>query len=383
MSITITTRLDRRIEANPRGLTIIETIRGNMIQAALTPDEARQIAAALTADQGGQWTRNDLPSEDDFQWEMFESRFGQFDGYRSPAKQHDLYTVFKSGIQYGQSRDLDHLNAHHPKPEQTMVPARPVSPEERGELWARIRDELRGVYSSTTDQDHRKLDLAASASADTAVEYLNDRGGLGIDAREPLERALRERDEALRKKGEAFDRAVRAERERDAAVARAEAAEREASEASKEYCDLYDQTVRDISRRRYEFEQASIEQIAAVLEESDRDHGGGATFKEMAGDVVASLGYRQTDAVSRADVEKALGRQLNGEVWDVTFPKVVDEMCDLFGVEAEQAVDPIEDAAVAAFKAAWHRADEEGDEGNRVRRGIRAARDVLGQEADQ
>lgn len=54
---------------------------------------------------------------------------------------------------------------------------------------------------------------------------------------------------------------------------------------------------------------------------------------------------------------------------------------ELESIEAEQAVDPVEEAAVAAFKAAWHRADEEGDEGNRVRRGIRAARHVLGQEA--
>lgn len=63
MSTTITTRLERRIEANPRGLTIIETSRGDMIQAALTPDEARQIAAALTADQGGQWTRDELSKQ--------------------------------------------------------------------------------------------------------------------------------------------------------------------------------------------------------------------------------------------------------------------------------------------------------------------------------
>ena len=144
MSITITTRLERRIEANPRVLTIIETIRGNRIQAALTPDEARQIAAALTADQGGQWTRNDLPSEDDFQWEMFESRFGQFDGYRSPAKQHDLYTVFKSGIQYGQSRDLDHLNAHHPKPDSPSV----IEDEVRRRTEA-LRENLRGKAMST------------------------------------------------------------------------------------------------------------------------------------------------------------------------------------------------------------------------------------------
>lgn len=32
-----------------------------------------------------------------------------------------------------------------------------------------------------------------------------------------------------------------------------------------------------------------------------------------------------------------------------------------------------EEAAVDAFKAAWHKADSEGDDGNRVRRGLRAA----------
>ncbi|MGX1598614.1 hypothetical protein ACWIDS_16310 [Dietzia maris] len=239
MNTTITTSLERRVTVKLPLLTVLDTDTGAKIHTALTPDERRALADALTGQGGpwslpdlmwlrtdlanpttagaGQWTREDLPSLPDVLGEVTTHDYGEgAAAYRTAA--------------------LAHLNAHHPKPEQTMVPARPVSPEERGELWARIRDELRGVYSSTTDQDHRKLDLAASASADTAVEYLNDRGGLGIDAREPLERALRERDEALRKKGEMVDRAVRAvraERERDAAVARAEKAERDRDEADR------------------------------------------------------------------------------------------------------------------------------------------------------
>ena len=48
---------------------------------------------------------------------------------------------------------------------------------------------------------------------------------------------------------------------------------------------------------------------------------------------------RTTPAVSRADVAEALSRCLNPEMWNVTFPSVVNEICDLFGIEV--AADPI------------------------------------------
>lgn len=110
MSTTITTRLERRIEANPRGLTIIETIRGNMIQAALTPDEARQIAAALTADQGGQWTAADFPDEGEFADLVRKALSGAI---RESGK--DLLP----GTRLRAIRDLlaQWMNAHHPKPD--------------------------------------------------------------------------------------------------------------------------------------------------------------------------------------------------------------------------------------------------------------------------
>ena len=70
---------------------------------------------------------------------------------------------------------------------------------------------------------------------DAVVDHLNAHhpkpNGSFVVMLEETHRAQRERDEALRKKGEAFDRAVRAERERDAAVARAEAAEADNADA--------------------------------------------------------------------------------------------------------------------------------------------------------
>lgn len=51
---------------------------------------------------------------------------------------------------------------------------------------------------------------------------------------------------------------------------------------------------------------------------------------------------RTAPAVSRADVAETLSRCLNPEMWNVTFPSVVSEVCDLFGVETEQAADPVE-----------------------------------------
>ena len=299
MSITITTRFERRIEANPRVLTIIETIRGDMIQAALTPDEARQIAAALTADQGGQWTRNDLPSEDDFQWEMFESRFGQFDGYRSPAKQHDLYTVFKSGIQYGQSRDLDHLNAHHPKPD----------PDTSAAAWKRMWDQ--------------------------------------------------------------------ASRARDAAVERAEQAEREAS------------TWRTSTESAHsDFLQAAHDRD---LWKDSAEYAAGERDEWMAR--AESAEARTAPAVSRADIEKAIrvrpwgtdGPDSQGyEILHVE--SAVDAVCDLFGVEAEQAVDPVE--AEVAMAWAEYRKDYQPnpDDLTAAHKAFTSgylAAHVLGQEADQ
>ena len=61
---------------------------------------------------------------------------------------------------------------------------------------------------------------------------------------------------------------------------------------------------------------------------------------------------RTIPAVSRADVAETLSRCLSPKMWNVTFPSVVSEVCDLFGVEAEQAADPVEEKARELYRAA-------------------------------
>ena len=71
---------------------------------------------------------------------------------------------------------------------------------------------------------------------------------------------------------------------------------------------------------------------------------------------------RTAPAVSRADVAEALSRCINPEMWNVTFPSVVSEVCDLFGVEAEQAADPLLDKAQEfAALADWELTDREAE----------------------
>lgn len=94
-------------------------------------------------------------------------------------------------------------------------------------------------------------------------------------------------------------------------------------------------------------------------------------------------------AVTRDDIDRALinvtsnamnyptPSQMLGKDTGPLRRKCVDAVCDLLGIEAEQSVDLIEEKAISAFKKAWHEADMRGDEGNRTRRGIRAARKVI------
>ena len=109
MSTTITTGWDRRVVVRPgtgtddRLLAIARTDgAGDEIRAHLTGDEARQIAGALAAEQGGQWTRDDLPDP--------------------PAITQVVAKAVASGTtQMPSAAVLDavvaHLNAHHPKSE--------------------------------------------------------------------------------------------------------------------------------------------------------------------------------------------------------------------------------------------------------------------------
>lgn len=159
------------------------------------------------------------------------------------------------------------------------------------EAFRRIEADETGFSVTCTSSDST-LEVALNEDERRALAAALDpeRDFSGVDWKTMFEHEIRnrvaavallrrERDEALRKKGEAFDRAVRAERE----------------------------------------------------------------LGELRSKVNAWGRERTAGAVSRADVNEALARCLDPEMWNVTFPAVVNEICDLFGVEAEQAVDPIEE----------------------------------------
>ena len=80
-----------------------------------------------------------------------------------------------------------------------------------------------------------------------------------------------------------------------------------------------------------------------LLPEADHTYAGGV-FERITW-LAEAAEDRTAPAVSRADVAEALSRCLNPEMWNVTFPSVVNEVCDLFCVEAGQAVDPVETKA--------------------------------------
>lgn len=84
------------------------------------------------------------------------------------------------------------------------------------------------------------------------------------------------------------------------------------------------------------------------------DSGKVVTIREVRGALTRAQRGSESDGLVRIDKERAVAL-----------------LADLVG-----AIDPIEEKAVETFKAAWHKADDEGDSGNRVRRGIQALKDA-------
>ena len=79
---------------------------------------------------------------------------------------------------------------------------------------------------------------------------------------------------------------------------------------------------------------------------------------------------RMRMVVSEGDIARIVENVIEGD-W------LVQDLVDALWAEVSGENRRREDAAVAAFKTAWHVADEMGDTGNRVRRGLRAALDTI------
>ncbi|MCT1710730.1 hypothetical protein M3B38_01845 [Dietzia cinnamea] len=274
----------RKVVAEFGGVVITDTQSQTSMAASLSPDERRALADALNTaavpyPQGGQWTR-----------------------------------------------------------------------EVEGELWAAIRDELRHIYPSSTDWHHRKLDLAASASVDAVREKLNarhpkyqpyDQGGVrGADSllyrAERADVAAAEWAEdahhpkpsgdlysmVLSQAGHVHDlKADLADmqRERDAAVARAEAAERELadeySEANQKAA-VWDRIRAHPALRRNLLPDVEGSYADLVFER--------ITWLAEVAETVTEL--QSAPAVSRAEIEAAI--QFGGDHTPDTCDCTEQEICE-------------------------------------------------------
>lgn len=341
MSTTITTSLERQVTVNPPLLTVLDTETGAKIHTALTPDERRALADAL---------RGREPGDEYVDWKaMYDQAKRTCDELRS------LIEGQKEHVTKAQRERDDEKS--------------------RSEFFAKRADEAR-----------RERD-AAVARAD----QLRD-----------------ERDDAVQS-------CMAVGRERDAAVARTEAAEKRhtwpkttptghtytAPDTYAALCHQHGNAAQaaieswdaDECPPEPTWEMVGIAHREVERLQRDRDEWKArATLAEQERENwrITAIN-RAAPAVSPGDVEKAIlslrwgtsGPDSQG--FDIIHIRsAVDAVCDLLGVQAEQAVDPVEAKAEELMRVlapetedrTWGILTEPAREDFR-----RLARHVLGQEA--
>lgn len=319
-------------------------------------------------------THQDLPDDPDDRWETFKSRFKEFDGYRSEAHQHSLWTVFRSGVQYAEARILDHLNANGGVPADSGDDFVPFG---TGPHW---KDAARR-FEADADRLRRAHEIVET-ERDQARHERNKWEEKYLDTDEALHKARDERDQYKRSGDEWKECHADAVRERDEWKARAEAAERERDEAdhlnanhqksdAQADAEWLDRALNTPDEHLVALDEARIEaniqrnravreRDAAVARawqaERERDEAWYERDRnaERSAQLLAERdewkaradewhGAWQKSApartVARDDIEKVVRRYIPSPNFS---DPIADEVCNLFGIEAEQDVDPVE-----------------------------------------
>lgn len=331
-----TTRHCRRIEADTTGFEVTCTASDTTLHVALNPEERRRLADALT---GGLWSLQDIARLRTDLAKQPPARQWTRDDLPHAQWLHDTFYDKPDSAMDALERiacDLvAHLNANHPKPELRVT-------ANVAETDAALRSELMGAYGA---RDRMRVLL-----------------------------------------GEA-------ERERDAAVERAEIAEREVIASRQDALDAAPAVSRaDLKRaltvhRRMAFGvpvvsvEEAVEIVAGLLSGSDpavyvvRESDLPEVLKSSDGENWRAGTHSWLTCVSASELRESI---------PMTLGLVAAKEAAARAIEAEQAVDPVEAKAQELWEVARF---EDGDEWSgllQVERDCyrRMAAHVLGQEAE-
>lgn len=194
-------------------------------------------------------------------------------------------------------------------------------------------------------------------------------------------------DQLLRMCNEADLNRARAETERDAAVARADDLDQRLAKVMFDYQDLEDERDAAVARaKQAEWERDQTVDACALYQRDmykwkSRAERAERELEELRSKVNAWGRERTAPTVTRAEVWRVVVAHDPGddEMALRRVNRLTDAVCDLFGVEAEAVVDPVEKKARELAAAGGIDFDEQEPDGVEMLLGM--ARHVLGQEA--
>lgn len=292
--------------------------------------------------------------------EVFE---GTVDGER-------LVLFRRSGVDSYPWESPDRLHDHADVSDLVrLVPARPLDEAEFLDLYVDVIAETSGL--------ERVVLWSHRVWAKKIVERLNANGWVpggdlnaviteGIQQKKRAIKAEHERDEWERKYLDTDEELYHARRKRDEWKSRVGAFEARLN-------DPHSQTNQDAAAWRRIAGHPALRKD--LLPEADHTYAGGV-FERIT-QLAETAEARTAPAVTRKDVEKAVRRghnMLNAEVG------VVNEMCDLLGVEDGQATDPVLDKAREYLTVMFDYEEPDSASPAEWKAATQMARHVLGQE---
>ena len=315
------------------------------------PDKWRVEWVAVSEDLKAARQREDLADE---QWKKWEDNANEWKARAEAAeKRHQWPKTTPSGHTYVEPRTYEALRHEHGNAAQAAIESWEADEHPPEPTW-----EMVGIA-------HREVERIR-CERDEARKALEDERIVNESMTTSLFEVSRQRDDAVIG--------------RDEWKARAEALEAEAEEAFEQGATWHkEQSVPAVSRAE-QLEKNLAKVMSDYQDLEDEREEIADQFATFRAEIVAEAVKARESAVPRTDIEEQLRIAYESGNHPIERIRIAtDAMCDLFSVEAEQDVDPIEEKARELYRAATPDARWEtvADEYRRI------AAHVLGQEADQ